>query len=97
MVQLQMVDSVKSEQHRNAIQDCRLADQDNRISTLAKQNEEILQTLNKFTKKLMLNEAQLQAFQDSVQFLEAEIPYLRNLVHRNEELQNERNFFCAPD
>lgn len=97
MVQLQMVDSIKSEQRHNAIQDSRLADYDNRISTLAKQYEEILQTLAKFAKNLMGNETQVQACQDSVQFLEAEIPYLRNLACRNEELQNERDFFCPPD
>jgi len=97
MVQLQMVDSIKSEQRHNAIQDYQLAEHDNRISTLGQQNEEILQILDKFAKKLMVNETQLQACQDSVEFLESEIPYLRNLACRNEELQNERDFFCLPD
>ncbi|GAB1541090.1 hypothetical protein NUACC21_37600 [Scytonema sp. NUACC21] len=97
MLQLQIVDSIKAERRQNVIQDYRLTDNDNGISNLEKQNEEILRTLAKFDKKLSIYETQLQEFQDSVQLLEAEIPYLRHLVCRNEELQNERDFFYPPD
>ncbi|MBW4498501.1 MAG: hypothetical protein KME57_02645 [Scytonema hyalinum WJT4-NPBG1] len=97
MLQLKLVDAIKAERHRNAIQDCRLSDHDSRITGLEKQNEEILQKLAKLEKKYNAHETQLQECQSSVNFLEDEIPHLRHLVGRNEELQNRIDFFCPPD
>lgn len=35
--------------------------------------------------------------QDSLDFLENEVPHLRHLVHQNEDLENQLAFYYPPD
>ncbi|MBD2293099.1 hypothetical protein H6G06_06265 [Anabaena sphaerica FACHB-251] len=56
-----------------------------RISALEKKHEEILLKLDNF-------ENQLQENQESMSVLEAEIPHLRHIVCKNEDLENRLTF-----
>lgn len=74
-----------------------MCEHNHRISALEKQNEEIFQRLDKLETRFSRHETKLQECQDSVNFVEAEIPHLRHLVHRNEELENDLAFRHPPD
>lgn len=60
-----------------------LKEQDNRVSCLEKNQQQVLQNQESFLQRL--------------EFIEEEIPYLRNLVYRNEELEHKKSFYEPPD
>ena len=59
------------------------------VSILKQQHQEMLLRLDSV-------ENQLQEKQESISFIEAEIPYLRHLVCKNEDLEN-RLAFLEPE
>jgi hypothetical protein len=59
------------------------------IQSCKQQNQEILVKLDSF-------ENQLQENQESINFIETEIPHLRHLVGKNEDLEN-RLAFLEPE
>lgn len=93
LVLMLLVDAIEAERRQNAIQDHQLSDHDNRISALEKL-EDILNKIDKFQIMCIKHETQIRECQHSVNFLEAEIPHLRNLVGLNEDLQNRVDFYC---
>ncbi|MBD2196816.1 MULTISPECIES: hypothetical protein [Calothrix] len=68
-----------------------------RIRTLEQQNQEILLKLNKLENLTNANTSQLQENQELISFIEAEIPYLRHLVYKNDDLENRLAFLEPSD
>ncbi|GAA6620992.1 hypothetical protein [Scytonema sp. NUACC26] len=88
-----LIDVIEVERHRNDIQDDRLCEQDNKISTyniqinqINKKNEEIIHMIYE-------QEAQLQESQKTIDFLLSKVRQFEYLIFRNQQLEELANFY----